>query len=166
MAALPIEDRRPLWDRPTLVGALVSAAAPLAAVIIGNALVALTGAEENPDYAAVSWNPPGWLIGAIWLVIYPLWGLARWKTATSGGLASRSWWLVALMAWGLAYPVVVAFTDTTGSVIANGASFVLTLAAFIRVWPASKTAAALIAPSLLWLVIANTLGWAALQNAG
>lgn len=83
---------RPIWDRATGVGLAVSILVPLIAVVVGNGLLFAIGDAENPDYAAVSWNPPGWLIGAIWCVIYPLWGAARWKTAiASDSRARRSW---------------------------------------------------------------------------
>lgn len=157
----------PLWDRPDGLGLAASMLVPLAAVLVGNGLLFATGGEENPDYAAVAWNPPGWLIGAIWCVIYPLWGAARWKTAIAADARSgRSWWLVALIVWGLAYPVVTAFVDTLGSVVANGFSLALAVAAIVRVWPVSTAAALLTAPSIVWLCIANALGLSALQAAG
>jgi benzodiazapine receptor len=162
-AAIPA--RAPAWDRPTGLGLALSMVIPLLAVVIGNALLFATGGEDDPAYQAVSWNPPGWLIGTIWLVIYPLWGAARWKTATAAKGAARSWWVVALIVWGLCYPVVTAFVDTLGSVIANGFSLALAIAALAMVFPASRTAAWLIAPSIVWLIIANTLGLQALQFA-
>lgn len=157
----------PVWDRPNRAGLALSMIIPLVAVIVGNSLVLTLGAEENADYQAVPWNPPGWLIGAIWCVIYPLWGAARWKTATAADPRSnRSWWPVALIVWGLCYPVVTAFVDTLGSAIANGFSLALALAAMLMVWPVSRAAAYLIAPSIIWLMIANALGLQALQMAG
>lgn len=156
----------PAWNRPTRWGLTISAIAPLAAVLIGNALVLTMGSEQDAAYEAVSWNPPGWVIAAVWCVIYPLWGAARWHVVQNDALAGRAWWVVALIVWGLCYPVVVAFTDTLGSVIANGFSLVLALVAALRVRPASRTAFWLVAPSIVWLVIANTLGLQALQLAG
>jgi benzodiazapine receptor len=156
----------PAWDRPNGLGLTLSIVLPLAAVLIGNGLLALTGGEENADYQAVPWNPPGWLIGAIWCVIYPLWGAARWKTATKDDpRAGRSMWVAALIVWGLFYPVVTAFVDTLGSVIANGFSLALAAVALLKVRPVSGLAAWMIVPSFVWLVIANALGIQALQMA-
>lgn len=161
------ERHPPLWDRPNGLGLALSIVLPLAVVLAANWLVVLSGAEDNPDYEAVSWNPPGWLIGAIWCVIYPLWGAARWKTATANDHRSgRSMWVAALIGWGLLYPVVIAFVGTFGSVIANGFSLVLAFTALTKVRPVSRTAAWLVAPSIVWLCIANALGWAALTGAG
>jgi tryptophan-rich sensory protein len=157
----------PVWDRPNGLGLALSMIIPLVAVVAGNSAMLAVGSMENPDYAAVPWNPPGWLIGAIWCVIYPLWGAARWKTATAADpRSSRSWWPVALIVWGLCYPVVTAFVDTLGSAIANGFSLALALASTLMVWPVSRAAAYLIAPSIVWLIIANALGLQALQMAG
>ncbi len=156
----------PVWDRANMLGLTLSIVLPLAAVLMGNGLLFALGDVENPDYAAVSWNPPGWLIGAIWCVIYPLWGAARWKTATKDDpRASRSMWVAALIVWGLFYPVVTAFVDTTGSAIANGFSLLLAIMAIIRVWPVSMAAVTMIAPSILWLIVANALGLQALEMA-
>ena len=156
----------PAWDRPTGLGLALSIVLPLAAVLIGNGLLFTLGEAENADYAAVPWNPPGRLIGAIWCLIYPLWGAARWKTAIADDpRAGRSWWVAALIVWGLCYPIVTAFVGTLGSVIANGFSLGLAVAALMMVRPVSGLAAWLIAPSIVWLVIANALGLQALQMA-
>lgn len=158
--------RAPIWDRPTALGLAISMVVPLVAVLIGNGLVTLFGGEEDAAYQAVPWNPPGWLIGAIWTVIYPMWGAARWKTATADDPRSgRSWWLVALIVWGFCYPVLIEFVGTTGSVIANGFSLLLAIVVLLKVRPVSGTAAWLIAPSLVWLTVANALGLSALQYA-
>ena len=158
---------RPVWDKPNGLGLALSMVIPLVAVVAGNGILFAVGDVENADYAAVPWNPPGWLIGAIWCVIYPLWGAARWKTATADDpRAARSWWPVALIVWGLMYPVVTAYVGTLGSVMANGFSLGLAVVAALMVRPVSKVAFWLIAPSLVWLVIANVLGLQALQMAG
>jgi len=158
---------RPVWDRPNGLGLLLSIVLPLAAVLIGNGLLFTLGPPPGAAHAAVSWNPPGWLIGAIWCVIYPLWGAARWKTATADDpRARRSWWVAALIVWGLCYPIVTAFVGTFGSVIANGFSLVLAAAALIMVRPVSGLAAWMITPSIVWLIVANALGLQALQMAG
>lgn len=156
----------PAWDKRDRTGLTLSILIPLVAVLVGNGLMVLADGRENADYAAVSWSPPGWLVGAIWLVIYPLWGAARWNVATSDDArASLSMWVAALMVWGLCYPVVVSFTGTAGSVAANVFSLVLAIVAIIRVWPVSVAAVTMIAPSIIWLCIANALGFEALESA-
>lgn len=154
------------WDRQTGVGVALSIVLPFLAVLLGNGLIYASGSLNNPDYEAVSWGPPGWMIGLIWCVIYPLWGAARWKVAAKGDANSgRSYWVAALIVWGLFYPVVTAFVGTAGSVAANVFSLVLAIITIIRVWPASMAAVAMIAPSILWLFVANALGFAALEGA-
>lgn len=157
----------PVWNGPNGLGLALSMVIPLVAVVAGNGILFAVGDPENADYAAVPWNPPGWPIGAIWCVIYPLWGAARWKTATAADpRASRSSWPVALIVWGLMYPVVTAYVGTLGSVLANAFSLGLAVVAALMVRPVATAAFWLIAPSLVWLVIANALGLQALQMAG
>lgn len=73
--------------------------------------------------------------------------------------------MAALIVWGLCYPVVTAFVGTTGSVIANAFSLALAITAAVRVVSVSWSAFWMIAPSIVWLVIANALGLQALQMA-
>ena len=79
--------------------------------------------------------------------------------------ALDAYWVAALIVWGLFYPVVTAFVGTVGSVAANMFSLALAIVTIIRVWPASMAAVAMIAPSIIWLCIANAFGFAALEGA-
>lgn len=154
------------FNRPDRVGATLSALVPLLAALIANGLIYVTGwAQEDQAYDAVVFAPPGWVVAAIWMVIFPMWGLARWRAHQAGESGRReSWWAVALIFWSLAYPVAVVFLDTPGSAWANLAS--LLFAAFVawRLSTASNRAAAWVLPSLVWLGFASVLGYAAVST--
>jgi len=164
-APLPVHGSNP-FNRADRVGVLLSASVPLLAAVVANLLIYLSGwTQEDQAYDAVAFSPPGWVVGVIWMVIFPMWGHARWKAHQAGPDGRReSWWPVALIFWALAYPVAVVFLDTLGSAWANVASLAFAAVVFWRLSTASKPAAWWIVPSLAWLTFASFLGFAAVST--
>lgn len=145
--------------------AWLSALIPLAAVVAGNGLIFATGSQgADPAFSSQTLAPPGWVVALVWVAIYPMWGLARWRAARQGRRGRReSWWVVALMLWGLAYPVLTRF-QIAPSAWANLASLVLAIVTLWRVSRVSRKAAWLIAPSVVWIAFATVLGFIALAR--
>lgn len=155
------------WNRNDKSGLTISIVAPLLAALLMNGVIYAAGWNgEDAAYEAVAFNPPGWLIAPIWLVIFPMWGAARWY-AYQTGLAGRraSYWVSALMAWSLIYPLITAGPNIGVSAGANVVSLGVVLAAASQVRPVSKRAFRLIAPSILWIGFATLLGFAALTHS-
>ena len=72
------------WNRNDGRGFWLSVLGPLVAVLIINASMALFGWNEaDPAYDAVPFNPPGWLVGFVWLIIYPMWARRALVCATN-----------------------------------------------------------------------------------
>jgi translocator protein len=124
----------------------------VAAVLVGNLVVVSLGLQRD----AADPDPPGWLIGSIWVAIFACFGgayaaLVRAPADTGRERAA----LVGLGALCLAYPFytggfglrAVAFA---GTLVTFG--YGLALAHWVR-W-ASPLAAWLLVPLLVWLVIA------------
>jgi tryptophan-rich sensory protein len=166
MAHVAAPPRHP-WNQNDRLGFALSTFGPLAAVLAGNALIFLSGWNVGGgEYETVPLSPPGRLVGAICVVIYPMWGAARWyawQTGLSGRRRSR--WVAALIVWGLIYLIIAGLTGVTGSAIANVASLALVLVAAWQVRGVSKRAFWLLAPSIAWISFATWLGFAALANA-
>ncbi len=140
------------------------AAAVLATLLI-NGLIFGTGlATNNPASDSVSFAPPGWVIGCIWVGLFALFGAARWRLVTCQA-HNEAAWLTALMAWCLAYPFTSAGFDPAYGQLANCVS--LLFAAFVahRAWRADQRAGLLLLPSLLWMSFAVVLGIAILHAA-
>ena len=161
VAALSHQSRRAARRQ----GAWLSALIPLALVLVGNGLIFASGAEGgDPAFERLALAPPPWAVAAIWIMIYPLWGLARWKAARAGRRGSKeSGWVVALMGWGLAYPLLTGF-EAVPSAWANVVSLALAAVTFWRVSKVSHRAAWLIAPSVIWIAFATVLGFMALAR--
>jgi tryptophan-rich sensory protein len=164
--ASPLPYSRNPMNRADRVGMLWSVLTPLVLAVVANLVIYLTGwSREDPAYDAVAFGPPGWVVGTVWLVIFPMWSQARWTAYHTGPAGRReSWWASALIAWSLAYPIVVVFLDTAGSAWMNVASLVLAALTAWRLSTVSKSAAAWVLPSLAWLTFASILGFAAVST--
>jgi tryptophan-rich sensory protein len=111
-----------------------------------------------------SWNPPGWLFGPVWTLLYTLMAVAAWLVWQQGGWAKQGRALrmfciqLALNAlwtplfFGLRWPAL-ALAEMVLLWLAIAATLVL----FARV---RRLAAWLLAPYLLWVSFAASLNFA------
>ena len=119
---------------------------------------------QNAWYAGLvkpTWNPPGWLFGPVWTLLYVLMGIAAWLIWREGGwrvqrrplgLYLAQWALNALwtpLFFGLHRPGL-AFAE----IIVLDLAVLATLIAFCRV---KRLAGALLVPYLLWVPFATVL---------
>jgi benzodiazapine receptor len=117
-------------------------------------------------YAALrkpSWNPPSWLFGPVWTVLYVMMAVAAWLVWRQGGWTQQrrplAWYLVQLVlnaAWtplffGLHRPDL-ALMEILLLLGAVG----ITMRAFFRVRP---VAGMLLAPYLAWVSFATVLNF-------
>jgi len=122
---------------------------------------------KNAWYASLvkpSWNPPGWLFGPVWTVLYVLMGIAAWLVWREGGWRVQRWALGLYLAqWALNALWTPLFFGLHRPGLAFAEIIVLDLAvlatfiAFRRVKP---LAGALLVPYLLWAAFATVLNGA------
>jgi tryptophan-rich sensory protein len=156
-----------LFDRADGWGAAANLGAALALVAAANAAIFATGAgAADPAYLALSFAPPGWLVATVWMVIFAFWALARWR-AVQHGEAGRDagWWVVALIVSALLYPLSSCNFELRAGAVQNAATLAFVLFVAWRLARVSRGAAWLMLPSVLWVMFANLLGWAALAQA-
>ena len=131
------------------------------AVVLGGGLVIGSVTAPGTWYAELnkpSFNPPGWLFGPVWTVLYIAIGIAGWLVwqARDGGTAMLLWWvqLALNFAWSPAFFSV----QQIGLALAIIVALLLTIIGFIAVaWPRSKTAAMLFLPYAAWVAFATML---------
>ncbi len=130
----------------------VGAALVVNAVIFG---LQFLGAAGDPL------GPPGWLVGLVWTVLFALFGAARWKLqAPANGTAAR-FWLVGFAILCLSYPFyTLGLSNRSVGVAGNVLTGLAAILLLRRIWPASPTAAFLVAPVVPWLVFAT---WTSLR---
>ncbi|GAB3846729.1 TspO/MBR family protein [Nesterenkonia populi] len=121
------------------------------------------------------WNPPDWLFGPVWTVLYVSMGVAAWliwrRRHQHLVRAALIVYFVQLAINGAWAPLFFAAYPSWGSsalwaafavIVALIIAVVLTIRAF---WPISRIAAALLVPYLAWILYASTLnGYIALAN--
>ncbi len=116
------------------------------------------------------WNPPGWVFGPAWTVLYALMAVAAWLVARTG-LDQRTVQVAlalygAQLALNLAWSLLFFGARAPGWALADIVALVaLVAAATIAFWRIDATAGWLLVPYLAWIVFATTLNvWIVLRN--
>ena len=113
--------------------------------------------------AKPAWNPPGWLFGPVWTLLYCMMAVAAWLVWRRGGWRERrrplglylvQWGLNALwtpLFFGLRLPGI-AFAEIIVLVLA-------VLATLISFWNVRRLAGLLMVPYALWVAFAAALNY-------
>ena len=114
-----------------------------------------------------TWNPPGWIFGPVWTLLYVMMGIAAWLVWREGG------WKTQVMPLGLflvQWMFNVLWTPLFFGAHRIGPAFVdivllwLTLAVTLTLfWRANKTAGMLLMPYLAWVSFAAALNLSILR---
>ena len=104
----------------------------LAAFVGAQATVNSVG-EWYPTLAKPSWNPPSWLFGPVWTLLYLMMGIAAWLVWRRG--------------------------DSGGALVIFGVQLVLNVAWSLLFFGWRNPLAGLVDIVLLWIAIAITLVW-------
>lgn len=152
-----------------MVGDLVS----LAVFLFLCFAAATTGAVFKPgtwydSLSKPSWTPPDWLFPVAWTVLYVMIAVSAWLVWRAAGLAGG---LIPLAVWGVQLALNAAWSWLFFGLRRMDLAFVevvglwLSIAACIVLFaPISLTAAALMAPYLVWVSFAAALNLAVWQR--
>ena len=147
--------------------ALFLAASFSAAVLGGlSAPDAWFDALEKP-----SWNPPGWVFGPVWTVLYAMIGTSGWLVWKAHGTDAIRWalvlWLVQLLLNAAWSPVFFGLHRPGTALIIIVTMWFAIAATIGAFWPLQRTAALLLLPYLAWVTFATALNASIWQlNAG
>jgi tryptophan-rich sensory protein len=142
--------------------------ASLAVFLLLVVLAALMGGsfEAGEWYSAISkpqWTPPPWVFAVAWSVLYVLMALAMWQVWVSGHPVRRGaliFWLLQL-AVNVAWPWLFFGLHRTGLAMADLGLLIGLVILCMRAFSmASRAAALLMLPYLLWLLFAWLLNFA------
>ncbi len=137
----------------------------LAGFIVATFCAPLTGLVAMPGawYAALTkpaWNPPAWIFGPAWTLLYTLMAVAAWL------VWQRDGWRRPLLLYGIQLALNAAWTPiffgahelgwALVEIVLLWAAILLTLLAFHRV---SRTAGLLFVPYLAWVTFATILNF-------
>ena len=117
-------------------------------------------------YAALHkpvWNPPAWIFGPVWTVLYLMMGVAAWLVWCEGGWKTRLWplrlFLVQLLLNAIWTPLFFGMHQI-GLALVDIALLWLSLAATLIVfWRVRRPAGLLLIPYLAWVSFATFLNF-------
>jgi tryptophan-rich sensory protein len=135
------------------------------ATIALNGIIFGLGFDRSVDASSLWWAPPGWAIGAIWVALFALYGVAHWlllRRGESGRRAAR--WVRAIAVWDLAYPFLTNGFDMRLGAWLNIITVLFTILLLWRVWRDSRIAFGWLLPSLAWICFATVLTFVALPG--
>jgi benzodiazapine receptor len=115
----------------------------------------------GPWYEALEkpfFNPPKWLFGPAWTVLYILVGFAGWRVWTRlGASLLMNLWLAQLIVNFLWSPTFFGMQSIGGGLVVVVAMLVLILAFIALAWNRERVSALLFLPYAAWVAFATTL---------
>jgi len=110
-----------------------------------------------------SWNPPSWLFGPVWTLLYAMMAVAAWLVWRNGGWKAHRW---ALGIFSLQWLFNALWTPLFFGAHLIGIAFIdimllwtALLATCVLFWRVSRPAGALLAPYLAWVSFAAVLNY-------
>jgi len=149
LQALNQDDRRALT---------LNVALAVGAALIIYGVIFLLGWDSATGHAPRPWfEPPGWVIGVVWLVLFSLMASARWtlNSYTIIGVVRARAMITVLIISCLLWPFYsLAIDSLVGGLIGNIVTIIIAVAAMVFAWLRSRDAALFILPVVLWLSFA------------
>jgi len=113
--------------------------------------------------AKPSWNPPGWVFGPVWTVLYAMMAVAGWLVWRKGQPAS--WhalrWFAVQLVLNVGWSAIFFGLQMPGLAFAEILGLWVAIAATLRTsWRVSRPAGILLVPYLLWVSFAAVLNFA------
>lgn len=141
-----------------------AALAPFILLVVGGGLLIGVFTAPGAWYEALakpSFNPPNWLFGPVWTLLYVMIAIAGWRVwrADRSGMAMKLWWLQLVLNF-LWSPSFFALQNITLALLVILA-LLLTIFAFIATaWETDRLAAWLFVPYAAWVAFASLLNGA------
>ena len=117
--------------------------------------------------AKPSWNPPPWVFGPVWTLLYATLGLAAWRVwRRSGWSRPLAWWGLQLLLNAAWTPVFFGAHRVALALVVVLLLLAAILAFMAAAWRRHRLAAWLFAPYAAWVAFAATLNAAILALNG
>lgn len=152
----------------------VLAAAGIAAALDGGLALFGDPSLDGGSRAPTMFAPPGIVVGAVWVVLFALLGLARWRLIRLGSAAGcrGAGWTVAFIGVCALYPVyTLGLRSPIAGLIGNLGTALFAVALGVYVWRIDQRSAGAFALVVAWLsyatvAIAAELGWLPVATNG
>ncbi len=149
--------------RRPVVGLLIALVACFAVAALGGWATSTSVETWYTTLNKPSFNPPNWLFGPVWSVLYAMMGLAAWRVwLQDGRLFSAPLGIFAVqLLLNLAWSVLFFGLRAPAAALADLVLLIAAVALTIRLFaPRDRIAAWLLAPYLAWITFAATLNLA------
>ena len=145
------------WNRKTVRGLVSNLVIALLLVLAGNGLIFTLSPPATISQAPSLLNPPGWLIGMVWVLLFEAMAFARWLVlGQDDRRVQSSTWVAVLLLFCLAYPAyTIGLRSLTLGLIGNIATIGAALWVAVRVYKVSRVAAGLISCIVAWVAFAT-----------
>jgi translocator protein len=111
-----------------------------------------------------SWNPPNWIFGPVWTVLYATMAVAAWLVWKRGGFAVRrfalSLFLMQLLLNALWSPLFFGLRSPGLAFVDIVLLWLTVLATVVAFWKTRPVTGALLVPYLAWVTFASVLNFA------
>ena len=164
ISASPVD--RPTTARGAVAGVLFIAVS-FAVAAVGSIATFRNVDGWYADAEKVSWNPPNWLFGPVWSLLYPLMAVAAWlvwrRFDAPGRRPALIAYVVQLALNAIWTPVFFGLYPSIGApALWVGLAVILALdvavlVTMLRFWPVRRLAAVLLIPYWAWVLFATTL---------
>lgn len=131
------------------------------AAALGGVFTAMSVSDWLPSLAAPSWNPPGWVFGPVWTLLYGLMAVAAWRVWTRRRLAPARG---ALILFGVQLLLNVGWSavffglrEPGWAVLEIGVLWASISATLLLFWRVDRTSGLLLVPYLAWVSFAAAL---------
>jgi len=134
---------------------------PFILLVVGGGLLIGFFTAPGEWYAALakpSFNPPNWLFGPVWTILYVMIAIAGWRVwqADRSGTAMKLWWLQLVLNF-LWSPSFFALQNITLALVIILALLLTILAFIATAWKTDRLAAWLFVPYASWVAFASLL---------
>jgi len=148
---------RSLLNRRSAVSAAANALFVAGVAAAGNGLLRAFAIDQGGGAALrdPAFEPPGWVIGAVWVGLFALLGLVRWRLAVRGGRGEG--WVWALIALCFLYPYYTNSFSPWPAFLGAVAALAATVCTAARIRRTDRTAALLLLPLGAWTAFATVL---------
>ncbi len=146
-------------DRPDRTGLISNIGIAISSALLVNGFIALVNPSEMESPGSVHWQPPGYVIGIVWVVLFAAMGAARWLLLTKPLDTIRARRLILLLLlFCLAYPFyTMGLKSELIGLVGNLLTIALSLFVAFRVGSISRPAAGLVSLVSVWVSFASVL---------
>jgi len=148
-----------ILDRPDRTGLISNISIAILSALVVNGFIALVNPSEMASPGSVHLQPPGYVIGTVWLVLFAAMGAARWLLLTKPINTVHARRLVlSLLLFCLAYPFyTMGLKSEVIGLVGNVLTIALSFFVVIRVGRISRLAAGLVSLVSVWVTFASFL---------